>query len=101
MTDIEIKLIKFLLTSSVYSDNAIMKNLGINEEELAAAYNSLEKNGYLESYKEYEARRDCLKEYTKSIGINAILYIGNQEFGHIFYNIHLDTSLNTRLYFYQ
>ncbi|BBA52126.1 hypothetical protein [Fusobacterium varium] len=56
MTDIEIKLIKFLLTSSVYSDNAVMKNLGINEEELAAAYNSLEKNGYLESYKEYESR---------------------------------------------
>ncbi|MDU1909832.1 hypothetical protein [Fusobacterium sp.] len=56
MTDIEIRLIRFLLTSSVYSDNAVMKNLGINEEELIAAYNSLEKNGYLESYKEYEAR---------------------------------------------
>lgn len=56
MTDIEIKLIKFLLTSSVYSDNAVMKNLGINEEELAKAYESLEKNGYLESYSEYEAR---------------------------------------------
>ena len=41
MTDIEIKLIKFLLTSSVYSDNAVMKNLGINEEELAKAYESL------------------------------------------------------------
>lgn len=56
MTDIEIKLIKFLLISSVYSDNAVMKNLGINEEELAKAYESLEKNGYLESYSEYEAR---------------------------------------------
>ena len=56
MTDIEIKLIKFLLTSSVYSDNAVMKNLGINEEELAKAYEFLEKNGYLESYSEYEAR---------------------------------------------
>ena len=56
MTNIEIKLIKFLLSSSVYSDNAVMKNLGINEEELATAYNSLEKNGYLESYGEYEAR---------------------------------------------
>ena len=56
MTDIGIKLIKFLLTSSVYSDNAVMKNLGINEEELAKAYESLEKNGYLESYSEYEAR---------------------------------------------
>lgn len=56
MTDIEIKLIKFLITSSIYSDNAVMKNLGINEKELASAYNSLEKKGYLESYKEYEAR---------------------------------------------
>ncbi len=56
MTDIEINLIKFLLTSSAYSDNAIMKNLGINEEELREAYDSLERNGYLESYEEYEAR---------------------------------------------
>lgn len=56
MTNIETKLIKFLLTSPVYSDNAVMKNLGINEEELAKAYESLEKAGYLESYKEYEAR---------------------------------------------
>ena len=58
-------------------------------------------NPNIHPYIEYKTRRDTLKEYTKSIGINAILYIGNQEFGHIFYNIHLDTSLNTRLYFYQ
>lgn len=56
MTDIEIKLIKFLLSSAVYSDNAIMKNLGINEAELVKAYETLEKNGYLESYEAYEAR---------------------------------------------
>ena len=58
-------------------------------------------NPNIHPYIEYKTRRDTLKEYTKSIGINAILYIGNQEFGHIFYNIHLDTSLDSRLYFYQ
>lgn len=56
MTDIEIKLIKFLLTAAAYSDTAAMKNLGITEKELENAYNNLEKNGYLESYAEYEAR---------------------------------------------
>ena len=28
------KVIEFLLSAAVYSDNAIMKNLGISEEEL-------------------------------------------------------------------
>ena len=58
-------------------------------------------NPNIHPYIEYKTRRDTLKEYTKSIGINAILDTGSQEFGHIFYNIHLDTSLDSRLYFYQ
>ena len=58
-------------------------------------------NPNIHPYIEYKTRRDTLKEYTKSIGINAILDTGNQEFGHIFYDIHLNTSLNSRLHFYQ
>lgn len=56
MNDIEIKLIKFLLTAAAYSDTAAMKNLGITEEELKEIYISLEEKGYLESYAQYEAR---------------------------------------------
>lgn len=56
MKDIEIKLIKFLLTAAAYSDTAAIKNLGITEEELKAAYIYLEEKGYLESYDKYQAR---------------------------------------------
>ena len=38
MNEIDKKVIKFLLSAAVYSDNAIMKNLGISEEELKSSY---------------------------------------------------------------
>ena len=34
-----------------------MKNLGISEEELKNSYITLEKEGYLESYSDYQARQ--------------------------------------------
>lgn len=57
MNEIDKKVIKFLLSAAVYSDNAIMKNLGISEEELKSSYIILEKEGHLESYSDYQARQ--------------------------------------------
>lgn len=56
LKDIDIKILKFLLSSAVYSELAIVKNLGITYEELENSYVRLEKNGYLESYEEYQKR---------------------------------------------
>ena len=67
MTELEVKIIKFLLSSAVYSENAIMKNLGIDKETLDKSFKILEDNGYLESYEEYMKREglneegDCCK----------------------------------------
>ncbi|WP_339056103.1 hypothetical protein KSU07_04585 [Fusobacterium animalis] len=67
MTELEIKIIKFLLSSAVYSENAIMKNLGINKNILDKSLKILEDNGYLESYEEFIKREklneesDCCK----------------------------------------
>lgn len=61
LKDIDIKVIKFLLSAGVYSDLAIVKNLGITYEELEESYTRLLKKGYLESYEEYKKREqeDC------------------------------------------
>ena len=67
MTELEIKIIKFLLSSAVYSENAIMKNLGIDKNLLDKSLKILEDNGYLESYEEFIKREklneesDCCK----------------------------------------
>ena len=67
MTELEIKIIKFLLSSAVYSENAIMKNLGIDKNVLDKSLKILEGNGYLESYEEFIKREklneesDCCK----------------------------------------
>ncbi len=67
MTELEVKIIKFLLSSAIYSENAIMKNLGIDKETLDKSFKILEDNGYLESYEEFIKReslneeRDCCK----------------------------------------
>ena len=61
MTELEVKIIKFLLSSAVYSENAIMKNLGIDKETLDKSFKILEDNGYLESYEEY-MKRESLNE---------------------------------------
>ena len=67
MTELEVKIIKFLLSSAVYSENAIMKNFGIDKETLDKSFKILEDNGYLESYEEYMKREglneegDCCK----------------------------------------
>ena len=61
MTELEIKIIKFLLSSAVYSENAIMKNLGIDKNILDKSLKILEDNGYLESYEEF-MKRESLNE---------------------------------------
>ena len=67
MTELEVKIIKFLLSSAVYSENAIMKNLGIDKNILDKSLKILEDNGYLESYEEFIKREklneesDCCK----------------------------------------
>ncbi len=56
LTDTDIKVIKFLLSAGVYSDLAIVKNLGITYEELENSYKNLLQEGYLETYEEYQKR---------------------------------------------
>lgn len=56
LSEIDKKVIKFLLTAGVYSDLALVKNLGISYEELEKSYANLLENGYLESYDEYKKR---------------------------------------------
>lgn len=58
MTELEIKVIEFLLSAAVYSETAIMKNLGIDEKTLKQSFLILEKNGYLESYETYIKREE-------------------------------------------
>lgn len=53
MNDIEKKVLEFLASGMVYSDGAIMKNLGLNSTELEDIYTSLTAQGYLESYEEF------------------------------------------------
>lgn len=67
MTELEIKIIKFLLSAAVYSETAIMKNLGIDKKTLNKSFIILEKNGYLEPYSNFIKREglnegnDCCK----------------------------------------
>ena len=61
MTELEVKIIKFLLSSAVYSENAIMKNLGIDSDVLNKSFKILEENGYLESYEDF-MKRESLNE---------------------------------------
>lgn len=61
MTELEIKIIKFLLSSAVYSENAIMKNLGIDKNTLDESFKILEENDYLESYEKF-IKREILNE---------------------------------------
>lgn len=56
MSELEKKILRFLLSAAAYSENAICKNLGINLEELHTSFHILEENGYLESYETFLAR---------------------------------------------
>lgn len=56
INEIDKKVIKFILSAGVYSDLAIVKNLGITYEELDKSYERLLQEGYLESYDEYQKR---------------------------------------------
>lgn len=72
ITEIEIKIIEFLLSAAVYSETAIMKNLGIDEATLKKSFSILEQNGYLEPYEEFIKReqlneeKDCCKTKSNS-----------------------------------
>lgn len=61
MTELEIKIIKFLLSAAVYSETAIMKNLGIDKKTLKKSFIILEENGYLEPYSNF-IKRESLNE---------------------------------------
>ena len=61
MTELEVKIIKFLLSCAVYSENAIIKNLGIDSNTLNKSFKILEENGYLESYEDF-MKRESLNE---------------------------------------
>lgn len=61
MSELEIRIIKFLLSSAVYSENAIMKNLGIDQNTLNKSFKILEENGYLETYEDF-MKRESLNE---------------------------------------
>lgn len=56
MTEIDKKVIKFLISGKAYSDSAIMKNIGITKEELDSSFENLLKNGYIETYEDYLKR---------------------------------------------
>lgn len=56
MNDIEKNVLEFLKSGMVYSDGAIMKNLGIDSSKLEEVYTSLIKQGYLESYADFLKR---------------------------------------------
>ena len=62
MTELEIKIIRFLLSSAVYSENAIIKNLGIDKDTLNKSFKILEENGYLESYEDFIKRENLNEE---------------------------------------
>lgn len=56
MKQVHIEVLKFLVSGKAYSTEAIIKNLGIEEEELKTIYSELKNLGYLETYSEYEER---------------------------------------------
>lgn len=56
MNKIEKKVLDFLKTGMVYSDSAICKNIGITQQELDAIYENLLKEGFLESYSDFQKR---------------------------------------------
>lgn len=67
MNNIEKNVLEFLKSGMVYSDGAIMKNLGIDSIELEEIYISLTNQGYLESYDDFLKRNpDYEKEEDES-----------------------------------
>lgn len=71
MNELEIKIIEFLLSASVFSENAIKKNFGITDIELSKSFKILEEYGYLESYDNFIKREqlnegDCCKTKKES-----------------------------------
>lgn len=53
MNELEKKVLDFLTSGTVFSDGAILKNLGITQSELENIYSSLTAQGYLESYADF------------------------------------------------
>lgn len=56
MKEIDIKILKFLISGKAFSDNAILKNIGITSLELEEAYTRLLELGYIETYEDYLKR---------------------------------------------
>lgn len=80
MLELEIKIIKFLLFFVVYSENVIMKNLGIDKDILDKSFKILEENGYFESYENFIKREklneesDCCKIKKNKICLSCFLF---------------------------
>lgn len=53
MNQIDKKVLQFLMSGRIYSDSAIMKNIGISKSELEQCYLNLTKDGYLETYSDF------------------------------------------------
>lgn len=68
MREIDFKVLKFLLEGKAYSNNAVMKNFGLNELELEEVYLNLQKEGFIETYSEYERRTSAGSEEKKGCG---------------------------------
>lgn len=62
MRKIEKDILNFLIDGKAYSDTAIKKNFGINDEELKIIYENLKAESYLETYEEFEKREKLKKE---------------------------------------
>ncbi len=62
MCDLEKKILRFLIDGKAYSDEAIIKNFGISEEELKLIYENLLEEGYLETYASFEERQKSERE---------------------------------------
>ncbi|MBC2856518.1 MAG: hypothetical protein RR191_00880 [Cetobacterium sp.] len=68
MDIVSIKVLKFLVSGKAYSDSAIIKNIGISEDELKKIYIELENNGYLESYDDFVKNNQSVATEKKSCG---------------------------------
>lgn len=68
MREVDFKILKFLLEGKAYSDNAVMMNFGIDEEELGKVYQNLQKERFIETYAEYEKHRGEEKSESKGCG---------------------------------
>lgn len=62
ISNLEKKILLFLIDGQSFSDNAIMKNFGITLENLEQIYSSLIEKGFLEPYDEFLKKKPQFSE---------------------------------------